>query len=149
VHPFCVQSASALLSSTPWGSRVDSSMILQHFSTQPRLSRAKKAIPTMPSTYHNPYVLRIRDCKTSNINPRPTSTVNSDWGVQQGGCRFVLPLEYVEGPGRFDEVGGRDGIRALIDSKACSRSLQVRYIGGKCSVLGSRSRPAHKERVGF
>lgn len=40
-------------------------------------------------------------------------------GVRNKGCAgMAYHLEYVEKPGRFDEVVNQDGVRVLIDSKA-------------------------------
>jgi len=101
--------ATVLLSGIPRCTRVSNLVMLRHVSTQSRILRAKKAALTMtPSAVErlgtllqgpNPQLIRI--------------------GVRNKGCAGLsYHLEYVEKPGRFDEVVEQEGVQVLIDSKA-------------------------------
>jgi len=101
--------AMLLISRIPRSSHFAGLTILRHVSTQSRIPRAKKAALTMtPSAVArlgmllrgpNPQLIRI--------------------GVRNKGCAGLsYHLEYVDKPGRFDEVVEQDGVRVLVDNKA-------------------------------
>ena len=91
---------TVLLSGILRGNRAASLTTLRHVSTQSRLPRAKKAALTIVGclTCNATQIPCNRDsdafcsCKTRNVAPGSTPTVNSNWGAQQRVCRLVLPL---------------------------------------------------------
>jgi len=101
--------AAALLSGIPRNNWIAGPAILRHLSTPSRIPRAKKAALTMtPSA-----VVRL---ETLLQGPHPQLI---RIGVRNKGCAGLsYHLEYVDKPGRFDEVVEQDGVRVLIDSKA-------------------------------
>ena len=115
-----------LLSDIHRGSRAASATMLRHISTHSRIPRAKKAALTMVSRL---FVTLLRflvtviqtpsavaRLETLLQNPRPQLI---RIGVRNKGCAGLsYHLEYVDKPGRFDEVVEQDGVRVLIDSKA-------------------------------
>lgn len=101
--------ATALLSGIPRCSWVTGSVILRHFSTPSRIPRAKRAALTMTSS-------AVERLATLLKGPHPQLI---RIGVRNKGCAGLsYHLEYVDKPGRFDEVVEQDGVRVLIDSKA-------------------------------
>jgi len=100
---------TVLLSGLPQGSRAASLATLRRVSIQSRIPRAKKAALTItPSA-----VARLG---TLLQGPHPQLI---RIGVRNKGCAGLsYHLEYVDKPGRFDEVVEQDGVRVLIDSKA-------------------------------
>jgi len=101
--------ATVLLSGLPRGTRATSLATLRHISNQSRIPRAKKAALTItPSA--------VSRLETLLQGPRPQLI---RIGVRNKGCAGLsYHLEYVDKPGRFDEVVEQDGVRVLIDSKA-------------------------------
>lgn len=84
-------------------------MKLRHVSTQSRIPRARKAALTMTSA-------AVARLETLLQGPHPRLI---RIGVRNKGCAGLsYHLEYVEKPGKFDEVVEQDGVRVLIDSKA-------------------------------
>ncbi|KAF9782091.1 hypothetical protein BJ322DRAFT_193105 [Thelephora terrestris] len=98
-----------LLSNISRGSWAVSPTILRHLSTQSRIPRAKKAALTItPSA-----VARL-----ANLVQGPHPQLIRI-GVRNKGCAGLsYHLEYVDKPGKFDEVVEQDGVQVLIDSKA-------------------------------
>jgi len=101
--------ATVLVFGIPQSSRAASLASLRRISTQSRIPRAKKAALTMtPSA-----VTRL---ETLLQGPCPQLI---RIGVRNKGCAGLsYHLDYVDKPGRFDEVVEQDGVRVLIDSKA-------------------------------
>lgn len=101
--------AMVLLSGIPRCTRVSNLVILRHVSTQSRILRAKRAALTMtPSA--------VERLETLLQGPKPQLI---RIGVRNKGCAGLsYHLEYVDKPGRFDEVVEQDGVQVLIDSKA-------------------------------
>jgi len=101
--------ATLLLSGIPRCTRVSNLVILRHVSNQSRILRAKKAALTMTP----PAVARL-EALLQGPNPQLIRI-----GVRNKGCAGLsYHLEYVDKPGRFDEVVEQDGVQVLIDSKA-------------------------------
>ncbi|KAF9506994.1 hypothetical protein BS47DRAFT_1321581 [Hydnum rufescens UP504] len=74
----------------------------------PQIRASKAALTLTPSA-----VQRIRSL-ISGPTPQLVRV-----GVRNKGCAGMqYHLEYVEGPGKFDEIVQQDGVRVLIDSKA-------------------------------
>lgn len=100
---------TGLLFSVSRGNFGVSSATLRQFSTQSRILRAKKAALTITP----PAVARLAALLQG---PHPQLI---RIGVRNKGCAGLsYHLEYVDKPGRFDEVVEQDGVRVLIDSKA-------------------------------
>lgn len=75
---------------------------------RPKLRATKAALTMTPGA-----VFRLR-----NLLNGPTPQLIRV-GVRNKGCAgMAYHLEYVENPGKFDEVVEQDGVRVLIDSKA-------------------------------
>ena len=100
--------------------------ILRHFSTHSRIPRAKKAALTMvSSSSRNSAHIPVTTFKTPSAVSRLATLLKSPRpqliriGVRNKGCAGLsYHLEYVDRPGRFDEVVEQDGVQVLIDSKA-------------------------------
>jgi len=98
-----------LLSGIPRCTRVSNLVILRHVSTQSRILRAKKAALTM-----TPSAVARLETLLRGPNPQLIRI-----GVRNKGCAGLsYHLEYVDKPGRFDEVVEQNGVQVLVDSKA-------------------------------
>lgn len=118
--------ATVLLSGIPRCTRVSNLVILRHVSTQSRILRAKRAALTMvchltPTSFRLPATViqtpsAVERLETLLQGPKPQLI---RIGVRNKGCAGLsYHLEYVDKPGRFDEVVEQDGVQVLIDSKA-------------------------------
>lgn len=119
--------ATVFLSGVPQGSRAASLATLRHVSTQSRIPRAKKAALAMVSrlTLVTSPRVPITVIQTPSAVARLETLLQGPHpqliriGVRNKGCAGLsYHLEYVDKPGRFDEVVEQDGVRVLIDSKA-------------------------------
>lgn len=115
-----------LLSGIHRGGHAASATILRHISTQSRIPRAKKAALTMVSRL---FVTLLRFLVTVIQTPSAVARLETllqgphpqliRIGVRNKGCAGLsYHLDYVDRPGRFDEVVEQDGVQVLIDSKA-------------------------------
>lgn len=95
-----------------------------------REGEAQKTIPAQPSETTKTRRSRLRPRKAAmTLTPTAVSQLQSllsqpdpkmiRVGVKNRGCSgLAYNLEYVEKPGKFDEVVEQDGVKVLIDSKA-------------------------------
>jgi len=90
-------------------SRVANLATMRYVSTQSRIPRTRKAALIMTPT-------AVARLETLLRGPNPQLI---RIGVRNKGCAGLsYHLDYVDKPGRFDEVVEQDGVRVLIDSKA-------------------------------
>lgn len=78
-------------------------------------------------------------------------------GVRNKGCAGLsYHLEYVEKPGKFDEIVEQDGVQVLIDSKALFSIIgsemewtedQLRYVSLYCLMQGDGADTAQQLEV--
>jgi len=98
--------------------RIPLSSTLQTRRAPPPLSLLEKPRPTLRSTKAALSITPTAVSRLRNLLNGPTPQLIRI-GVRNKGCAGLsYHLEYVDEPGKFDEVVIQDGVRVLIDSKA-------------------------------